>query len=112
MEIRENFDNPSTRNSIFIGIKRDALVGLDFDALLRDQANFAVCYRFLGDREVLSGRVSKIVKYPDGDLVIVRPNPGSGLENWTTVPLWVSHYNSCGVLTVWATNKMLRGSCC
>ena len=85
-------------------MRRASLRGIDFGGLLQNQARFSVSYRFLGDHQLLTGRVNKIVRYPDGDFVMVSPEPGSGLENWEEVPLWISSLNQSGVLAIWTTN--------
>jgi len=104
-----NYDDPFVRTRIFIGIRRAVVMGYDFEALLRTQSIFSLPYKFLGDYELLRGRVNKIVKYPDGTLVFVHREPGStSFDHWGEIPLWISPLNQSGVLAVWDTNTTPR----
>jgi len=105
-----NFDSPFSRTRIFVGMKRVVLRRYNFDELLRTQARFSLPYRFIGFHDMLTGRVTKIVKYPEGDLVMVRPEPDSmGFRTWDLLPLWVSSINQSGILATWDTNTTPKG---
>ena len=99
-------ENPVYLNSIFIGIKRAALEGLDFGALMRERRSFSVCCRWLGYREVFTGYVDSVVMLPYGTLAMVRPT--GGFLKWDIAPLWVPNQGTCGILSTWRTEKMFR----
>jgi hypothetical protein len=89
--------NPGYLSSIFIGIKRAALDGLDFVALMRERKPFSVCCCWQGVRHVLTSYVEGVFILPCGTLVMVRP--ACDFLKWDTAPLWVPNQGMCGVLS-------------
>lgn len=78
------------RRSFFIHIRRAFLQGVDFIGLLNGKSR-AVRFpvRFVGRWDSVIGTVEQVNSFPDGQLVLLTPTPGSLLQNWPRVKIWV-----------------------
>jgi len=102
---KANLDFTENRKRIFTGIKRQALAHIDFREVLCSGEMFSVCYRSSGRYMLLSGFVTRIISYSDGDLIMFRPASDSTIR-WETIPLWIPIEGGCGILASWVTDSI------
>jgi len=89
---------PRNPQSLFIGVRRAFLDGVNFHEMLGRNFNFTVPCRFVGRWEILSGRVDQVAEFYDGTLVHLIPDRDL-LESWPRFLLWIPNFGSCGVLS-------------
>lgn len=117
MSVRDNFDCPVYRQSVFIGVRRAAIDHIDFAQAFAAQRPVEIRCLFLGDYETIFGVVVNITRYADGRLIDIEPRvlcgPGAVPSSrrqflkWRHIPLWVPDARTaqCGVLCVWPSNS-------
>lgn len=96
---------PRNPRSIFVGVRKTVLEGIDFSRALRMQTKVAIPVNFLpwnrpvGSVNQLEGVVRQINEFVDGTLVILR-RTGGLLTGWPVMPLWIPRAGNygCGVL--------------
>ncbi len=98
-----NEGRPLNPRSIFIGIQRARLPSREqIDRSLHSGETLAIPARFLGQWELLIGKVHQVRMFTDGMLVLLDTRyKNSLLENWLCAPLWISNNGQAGVLATW-----------
>jgi hypothetical protein len=99
-------------SSIFIGIKRAELLGVDFMHALKSRSVVYLRVSQFGARpEALFGTVRNVVRFSDGRLVTLVPEAGCFLK-WDVATIWIPSTPGLqgGVLMQWRSNSEERWS--
>lgn len=91
---------PRNPRSISQGVQRAYISRLDFVSMMRSEEPLSVPSRNIGRWELVRGRIERVVSFPDGTLLYLKPLPGGvfNAESWKRLYFWVANEGSCGVL--------------
>src|SRR3989344_1403032 len=74
--------------SIFVGIRREYLNGVDFVQAMLTGTTVSFPVRFIRRWKTFAGQVRQVHQFPDGSVVIIKPLPGSLVGDWPSAGVW------------------------
>ena len=91
---------PTSPQSINCGLKKANVECIDFRYALRNELKISIPCQFLGRREYIAGNVLQINTFPDGEVVILKPDERClyNHHSWKQLVLWIPNRGMIGIL--------------